>query len=101
MKKTTGVNSGLVGAQQLFSLFQEAQDSRRDWFECPELKSHPCPRRNHMAEKKSSIKRDSEEESIRLRKLEDVRAPIIDEVLAENPGLTKEKLRQMMDEMGF
>jgi len=54
-----------------------------------------------MSEKKRSIKRDSKEETVRLRKLEDVRAPIIDEVLAENPGLTKEKLRQMMDEMGF
>ena len=54
-----------------------------------------------MAQKKRRLKRGSEEESARLRKLEDVRAPIINEVLAENPGLTKEKLRQMMDEMGF
>ena len=43
----------------------------------------------------------SEDESARLRRLEDVRAPIIEEVLAENPGLTKEQLMQMMDEMGF
>ena len=43
----------------------------------------------------------SDEESKRLRRLEDVRAPIIDEVLAENPGLTKVKLTEMMEEMGF
>ena len=43
----------------------------------------------------------SKDESARLKRLEDVRAPIIEEVLAENPGLTKEQLTQMMDEMGF
>ena len=43
----------------------------------------------------------SDEESKRLRRLEDVRAPIIDEVLAEDPGLTKVKLTEMMEEMGF
>ena len=40
-------------------------------------------------------------ESKRLSRLKDVRAPIISEVMAENPGLTKEQLNQMMDEMGF
>ena len=40
-------------------------------------------------------------ESQRLERLKDVRAPIISEVMAENPGLTKEQLIQMMDEMGF
>ena len=40
-------------------------------------------------------------ESQRLERLEDVRAPIISEVIAENPGLTEEQLIQMMDEMGF
>ena len=40
-------------------------------------------------------------ESERLERLKDVRAPIIAEVMAENPGLTKEQLIQMMDEMGF
>jgi len=40
-------------------------------------------------------------ESQRLERLEDVRAPIISEVMAENSGLTKEQLIQMMDEMGF
>lgn len=40
-------------------------------------------------------------ESQRLERLKDVRAPIISEVIAENPGLTKEQLTQMMDEMGF
>ena len=40
-------------------------------------------------------------ESQRLERLKDVRAPIISEVIAENPGLTKEHLTQMMDEMGF
>ena len=40
-------------------------------------------------------------ESQRLERLEDVRAPIISEVMAENPGLTEEQLIQMMDEMGF
>ena len=43
----------------------------------------------------------SVEESKRLQKLEEVRAPIINEVLAENPGLTKDKLTEMMEEMGF
>ena len=37
----------------------------------------------------------------RLERLKDVRAPIISEVIAENPGLTEEQLIQMMDEMGF
>mgnify|MGYP001227516961 CR=1 FL=1 len=41
------------------------------------------------------------EESLRLERLKDVRAPIISEVMAENPGLTKEQLIQMMEEMGF
>ena len=41
------------------------------------------------------------EESERLRRLNDVRAPIINEVMAENPGLTGEQLVKMMDEMGF
>ena len=40
-------------------------------------------------------------ESQRLERLKDVRAPIISEVIAENPGLTKAQLMQMMDEMGF
>ena len=40
-------------------------------------------------------------ESQRLERLKDVRAPIISEVIAENPGLTEEQLTQMMDEMGF
>ena len=40
-------------------------------------------------------------ESQRLERLKDVRAPIISEVMAENPGLTEEQLTQMMDEMGF
>ena len=40
-------------------------------------------------------------ESERLERLKDVRAPIISEVIAENPGLTEEQLIQMMDEMGF
>ena len=40
-------------------------------------------------------------EAQRLERLQDVRAPIIAEVLAENPGLTEEQLIQMMDEMGF
>ena len=40
-------------------------------------------------------------ESQRLERLKDVRAPIISEVIAENPGLTDEQLIQMMDEMGF
>jgi len=40
-------------------------------------------------------------ESQRLERLQDVRAPIIAEVMAENPGLTEEQLIQMMDEMGF
>ena len=35
------------------------------------------------------------------QKLEEVRAPIYDEVMAENPGLTREELAEMMDEMGF
>jgi hypothetical protein len=42
-----------------------------------------------------------DEEAKRLQKLEEVRAPIINEVLAENPGLTKDKLTEMMEEMGF
>ena len=37
----------------------------------------------------------------RLERLQDVRAPIISEVMAENPGLTEEQLIQMMNEMGF
>jgi hypothetical protein len=41
------------------------------------------------------------EESERLRRLNDVRAPVINEVMAENPGLTREQLVKMMDEMGF
>ena len=45
--------------------------------------------------------RMSDEESKKLQKLEEVRAPIINEVLAENPGLTKDKLTEMMEEMGF
>ena len=40
-------------------------------------------------------------ESQRLERLKDVRRPIVSEVMAENPGLTKEQLIQMMDEMGF
>ena len=44
---------------------------------------------------------DSKTESQRLGRLKDVRAPIISEVMAENPGLTEEQLIQMMDEMGF
>ena len=40
-------------------------------------------------------------ESLRLELLKDVRAPIISEVMAENPTLTKEQLIQMMEEMGF
>ena len=44
---------------------------------------------------------DSKTESQRLERLKDVRAPIISEVIAENPGLTEEQLIQMMDEMGF
>ena len=52
-----------------------------------------------MAQKKRRLKRGSEGGICSTRKLEDVRAPIINEVLAENPGLTKEKLRQMMVEM--
>ena len=44
---------------------------------------------------------DSKTELQRLERLKDVRAPIISEVIAENPGLTEEQLIQMMDEMGF
>ena len=40
-------------------------------------------------------------ESQRLARLKDVRAPIISEVMGENPGLTEAQLIQMMDEMGF
>ncbi len=40
-------------------------------------------------------------ESQRLERLEDVRAPIISEAMADNSGLTKKQLIQMMDEMGF
>ena len=40
-------------------------------------------------------------ESQRLERLKNVRAPIISEVIAENPELTEEQLIQMMDEMGF
>ena len=40
-------------------------------------------------------------ESQRLERLKNVRAPIISEVIAENPMLTEEQLIQMMDEMGF
>ena len=40
-------------------------------------------------------------ESQRIERLKDVRAPIVSEVMAENPGLTEEQLIQMMDEMGF
>ena len=40
-------------------------------------------------------------ESERLERLKDVRRPIISEVMTDNPGLTKEQLIQMMDEMGF
>ena len=43
----------------------------------------------------------SEEELIRLKKLDEIRKPIIEEVMAENPGLTKEQVVKMMDEMGF
>ncbi len=35
------------------------------------------------------------------QKLEQVRAPIYAEVIAENPGLTKEELAEMMSEMGI
>ena len=35
------------------------------------------------------------------QKLEEVRTPIYAEVIAENPGLMKEELAEMMDEMGF
>ena len=35
------------------------------------------------------------------QKLEEVRAPIYAEVMADNPALTKEELAEMMDEMGF
>ena len=49
---------------------------------------------------KGSVK-NCEMESQRLSRLKDVRAPIISEVMAENPGLTKKQLIQMMDEMGF
>jgi hypothetical protein len=45
--------------------------------------------------------KNSDEQSKRFQKLEEIRAPIIVEVLAENPRLTKEKLTKMMEEMGF
>ena len=44
---------------------------------------------------------DSKTESQRLERLKDVRASIISEVMAANPGLTEEQLIQMMDETGF
>ena len=34
-------------------------------------------------------------------KLEVLRGPIYQDVMDENPGLTKEQLSKMMDEMGF
>ena len=40
-------------------------------------------------------------ESDRLKRLEEFRKPIIDEVMAEHPGLSKKQLIKMMDEMGF
>jgi len=47
----------------------------------------------------SEAKADSE--SQRLARLQAFREPIIAEVMAENPGLSREQLVQMMDEMGF
>ena len=41
------------------------------------------------------------DESERIKRLNEFRKPIIDEVMAENPGLSKEQLIKMMDEMGF
>ena len=54
------------------------------------------------AEQKSAETEDlSEEDLIRLKKLDEIRKPIIEEVMAENPGLTREQVVKMMDEMGF
>ena len=57
---------------------------------------------SERAEGKSAETGDmSEEELIRLKKLDEIRKPIIEEVMVENPGLTGEQVVKMMDEMGF
>ena len=55
--------------------------------------------RNNKSNGMSETKVDSE--SQRLARLQAFREPIIAEVMAENPGLSREQLVQMMDEMGF
>lgn len=54
---------------------------------------------NDRSKGMNEAKADSE--SQRLARLQAFREPIIAEVMAENPGLSKEQLVQMMDEMGF
>ena len=54
---------------------------------------------NEKSKGESEAKADSE--SQRLARLQAFREPIIAEVMAENPGLSREQLVQMMDEMGF
>ena len=52
----------------------------------------------------ASITHSSERATPKLsqsQKLEQVRAPIYAEVMAENTGLSREKLAEMMEEMGF
>ena len=55
--------------------------------------------RNNISNGMSEAKANSE--SQRLARLQAFREPIIVEVMAENPGLSREQLVQMMDEMGF
>ena len=55
--------------------------------------------RNDKSSGVSEAKADSEPQ--RLARLQAFREPIIAEVMAENPGLSREQLLQMMDEMGF
>ena len=54
---------------------------------------------NDKSKGKSEAKAHSE--SQRLARLQAFREPIIAEVMAENPGHSREQLVQMMDEMGF
>jgi len=54
---------------------------------------------NDKSKGMSEAKADSE--SQRLARLQAFREPIIAEVMAENPRLSREQLVQMMDEMGF
>ena len=55
--------------------------------------------RNNKSNDMGEAKVDSE--SQRLARLQAFREPIIAEVMAENPGLSRKQLVQMMDEMGF